>query len=80
VLSSVHLSFSSHLTAMHKKAEHPLSALLPKASWQPSSDADADPVKLWTQMREAVRGVAACFPTAIVSGRCRDKVHAISVR
>jgi hypothetical protein len=27
-----------------------------------------------TQMRDAVRGVAARFPTAIVSGRCRDKV------
>jgi hypothetical protein len=25
-------------------------------------------------MRDAVRGVAARFPTAIVSGRCRDKV------
>jgi hypothetical protein len=27
------------------------------------------------QMRDAVRGVAEHFPTAIVSGRCRDKVH-----
>lgn len=26
-------------------------------------------------MREAVRRVAEHFPTAIVSGRCRDKVH-----
>uniref|UniRef100_A0A0A9FGR1 Trehalose 6-phosphate phosphatase n=1 Tax=Arundo donax TaxID=35708 RepID=A0A0A9FGR1_ARUDO len=26
------------------------------------------------EMRDAVRGVAARFPTAIVSGRCRDKV------
>jgi hypothetical protein len=34
---------------------------------------DADDV-VNTQMREAVRGVAARFPTAIVSGRCRDKV------
>jgi hypothetical protein len=25
-------------------------------------------------MRDAVRGVAEHFPTAIVSGRCRDKV------
>jgi hypothetical protein len=30
------------------------------------------------QMREAVRGVAEHFPTAIVSGRCRDKVHSSS--
>lgn len=27
------------------------------------------------QMREAVRDVARYFPTAIVSGRCRAKVH-----
>jgi hypothetical protein len=27
------------------------------------------------QMRAAVRDVATYFPTAIVSGRCRDKVH-----
>jgi trehalose 6-phosphate phosphatase len=30
---------------------------------------------LLTQMRDAVRSVAQHFPTAIVSGRCRDKVH-----
>jgi trehalose 6-phosphate phosphatase len=29
------------------------------------------------QMRDAVRGVAEHFPTAIVSGRCRDKVHSV---
>lgn len=28
-----------------------------------------------TQMRKTVKKVARCFPTAIVSGRCRDKVH-----
>lgn len=27
------------------------------------------------QMREAVRDVAKYFPTAIVTGRCRAKVH-----
>lgn len=26
-------------------------------------------------MRDAVRDIASYFPTAIVSGRCRDKVH-----
>lgn len=26
-------------------------------------------------MRAAVSDVAKCFPTAIVSGRCTDKVH-----
>jgi hypothetical protein len=31
-------------------------------------------------MREAVRGVAEHFPTAIVSGRRRDKVHSNSVQ
>lgn len=30
-----------------------------------------------TQMRAAVRDVAKLFPTAIVSGRCRDKVHSL---
>jgi hypothetical protein len=29
------------------------------------------------QMRSAVRDVAKHFPTAIVSGRCRDKVHCL---
>jgi trehalose 6-phosphate phosphatase len=29
------------------------------------------------QMRAAVRDVAKHFPTAIVSGRCRDKVHCL---
>lgn len=29
------------------------------------------------QMRAAVRDVARYFPTAIVSGRCRDKVHSL---
>lgn len=27
------------------------------------------------QMRKTVRKLARCFPTAIVTGRCRDKVH-----
>jgi trehalose 6-phosphate phosphatase len=31
------------------------------------------------QMRDAVRGVAELFPTAIVSGRGRDKVHTFVV-
>lgn len=36
-----------------------------------------DPEKAFmtTEMREAVRDVAKYFPTAIVSGRCRAKVH-----
>lgn len=29
------------------------------------------------QMREAVRDVAKYFPTAIVTGRCTEKVHLI---
>jgi hypothetical protein len=33
------------------------------------------PFVLSPQMRDAVRRVAEHFPTAIVSGRCRDKVH-----
>lgn len=28
-----------------------------------------------TQMRKTVKKLAKCFPTAIVTGRCRDKVH-----
>ncbi|XP_066392302.1 probable trehalose-phosphate phosphatase 9 [Miscanthus floridulus] len=35
---------------------------------------DPDRAVMTDEMREAVRGVAARFPTAIVSGRCRDKV------
>ncbi|KAL6878405.1 hypothetical protein ACP4OV_012575 [Aristida adscensionis] len=35
---------------------------------------DPDRAVMSDEMREAVRGVAARFPTAIVSGRCRDKV------
>lgn len=31
------------------------------------------------QMREAVRDAASLFPTAIVSGRCREKVRCIPV-
>lgn len=30
---------------------------------------------LGSQMRDAVKGVARYFPTAIVTGRCRDKVR-----
>lgn len=30
------------------------------------------------QMRKTVKRLARCFPTAIVSGRCRDKVHLFS--
>ena len=36
---------------------------------------DFTAVQFIFQMRDAVRGVAQHFPTAIVSGRCRDKVH-----
>lgn len=32
------------------------------------------------QMRSAVRGVASYFPTAIISGRSRDKVVDIRVQ
>ncbi|CAL5061529.1 unnamed protein product [Urochloa decumbens] len=35
---------------------------------------DPDSAVMTDEMREAVRGVAERFPTAIVSGRCRDKV------
>jgi trehalose 6-phosphate phosphatase len=35
---------------------------------------DPDSAVMTDEMRDAVRGVAARFPTAIVSGRCRDKV------
>ncbi|OAY71393.1 putative trehalose-phosphate phosphatase 6, partial [Ananas comosus] len=35
---------------------------------------DPDRAYMSEAMREAVRDVAKCFPTAIVSGRCRDKV------
>ncbi|KAK6938172.1 Trehalose-phosphatase, partial [Dillenia turbinata] len=35
---------------------------------------DPDKAFMSQDMREAVREVARCFPTAIVSGRCRDKV------
>uniref|UniRef100_A0A0E0KEG2 Trehalose 6-phosphate phosphatase n=1 Tax=Oryza punctata TaxID=4537 RepID=A0A0E0KEG2_ORYPU len=35
---------------------------------------DPDRAVMTDEMREAVRGVAERFPTAIVSGRCRDKV------
>ncbi|KAG2551568.1 hypothetical protein PVAP13_9KG377800 [Panicum virgatum] len=35
---------------------------------------DPDRAVMTDEMREAVRGVAARFPTAIVSGRCCDKV------
>ncbi|CAL4939701.1 unnamed protein product [Urochloa decumbens] len=35
---------------------------------------DPDSAVMTDEMREAVRSVAARFPTAIVSGRCRDKV------
>lgn len=30
-------------------------------------------------MREAVKNVAKYFPTAIISGRSRDKVHFIKI-
>lgn len=33
------------------------------------------PAYMQIQMRRTVRKLAKCFPTAIVSGRCRDKVH-----
>ncbi|KAI4962872.1 hypothetical protein ZWY2020_024699, partial [Hordeum vulgare] len=35
---------------------------------------DPDSAVMTEEMRDAVRGVAQHFPTAIVSGRCRDKV------
>lgn len=35
---------------------------------------------VYEQMREAVRDVAKLFPTAIVSGRCRAKVHFYSLQ
>ncbi|KAJ1291960.1 hypothetical protein BS78_02G356500 [Paspalum vaginatum] len=35
---------------------------------------DPDSAVMSDEMRDAVRGVAEHFPTAIVSGRCRDKV------
>ncbi|XP_062215455.1 probable trehalose-phosphate phosphatase 9 [Phragmites australis] len=35
---------------------------------------DPDRAVMTDEMRDAVRGVAVHFPTAIVSGRCRDKV------
>ncbi|RCV14053.1 hypothetical protein SEVIR_2G407600v4 [Setaria viridis] len=35
---------------------------------------DPDSAVMTDEMRDAVRGVAEHFPTAIVSGRCRDKV------
>uniref|UniRef100_A0A453PIY0 Trehalose 6-phosphate phosphatase n=1 Tax=Aegilops tauschii subsp. strangulata TaxID=200361 RepID=A0A453PIY0_AEGTS len=37
--------------------------------------ANPDAAYMSDAMREAVRDVAKHFPTAIVSGRCRDKVH-----
>ncbi|XP_022131926.1 probable trehalose-phosphate phosphatase J [Momordica charantia] len=36
---------------------------------------DPDRAFITNEMRAAVRNVASCFPTAIVSGRCRDKVY-----
>ncbi|XP_018812554.1 probable trehalose-phosphate phosphatase D [Juglans regia] len=36
---------------------------------------DPDQAFMSVEMREAVRDVARYFPTAIVSGRCRDKVY-----
>ncbi|XP_058095973.1 probable trehalose-phosphate phosphatase C [Magnolia sinica] len=37
--------------------------------------ADPDQAFMSDAMRSAVRAVARCFPTAIISGRCRDKVY-----
>ncbi|GMI67955.1 trehalose-6-phosphate phosphatase I [Hibiscus trionum] len=37
--------------------------------------ADPDRAFMSKKMRKTVRKVAKCFPTAIVSGRCRDKVY-----
>ncbi|XP_038994941.1 probable trehalose-phosphate phosphatase J [Hibiscus syriacus] len=37
--------------------------------------ADPDRAFMSNKMRKTVRKVAKCFPTAIVSGRCRDKVY-----
>ncbi|KAF8115365.1 hypothetical protein N665_0028s0027 [Sinapis alba] len=34
-----------------------------------------DQAYMTDEMRDAVKGVARCFPTAIVTGRCRDKVR-----
>lgn len=36
---------------------------------------DPDRAFMSNKMRTTVRKLARCFPTAIVSGRCRDKVH-----
>ncbi|KAJ9146416.1 hypothetical protein P3X46_028685 [Hevea brasiliensis] len=36
---------------------------------------DPDRAFMTNEMREAVRDVARCFPTAIVTGRCRDKIY-----
>ncbi|XP_028776592.1 probable trehalose-phosphate phosphatase J [Neltuma alba] len=36
---------------------------------------DPDRAFMSDEMRKAVRKLARCFPTAIVSGRCRDKVY-----
>ncbi|XP_054822038.1 probable trehalose-phosphate phosphatase J isoform X2 [Prosopis cineraria] len=36
---------------------------------------DPDRAFMSDEMRKTVRKVARCFPTAIVSGRCRDKVY-----
>ncbi|MBA0688631.1 hypothetical protein Goari_006403, partial [Gossypium aridum] len=36
---------------------------------------DPDRAFMSKKMRKTVRKLAKCFPTAIVSGRCRDKVH-----
>lgn len=36
---------------------------------------DPDRAFMTNEMRTAVKNIAMCFPTAIVSGRCRDKVY-----
>lgn len=50
----------------------------PPTGWPPEymfADAVFCVLYMMQQMRAAVRDVAKHFPTAIVSGRCRDKVH-----
>jgi hypothetical protein len=42
-----------------------------------SHSTDVPPSPHLAQMRAAVRDVAKHFPTSIVSGRCRDKVHCL---
>jgi trehalose 6-phosphate phosphatase len=75
VSSSTSKQFPVPLGPSRVEAEQSIASFMlcsPRARARPPSVPDC---VLSPQMRDAVRGVAELFPTAIVSGRCRDKVH-----